>query len=53
MPRMRHPDSNQTIDVAPAAVAMYESQRWYVVKATKKSAQKKPTNSADTATTKE
>lgn len=36
MPRMTHPDSSKILDVAPAQVAMYESQGWTQV-ASKKS----------------
>lgn len=52
MTKMRHPQSNKTIDVAPAQVPMYESQGWQVKAASKKpSAQ--TTNKAPAADTKE
>lgn len=51
MPKMRHPQSKQTIDVAPAQVAMYESQGWRKVAAKKTSA--RTSTPANTATTKE
>jgi hypothetical protein len=50
MPKMRHPQSTRTIDVAPAQVAMYESQGWRTVTAPKKKA---ASDQATTATTKE
>lgn len=56
MPKMRHPNSSHTIEVAPAQVANYESQGWRKVSAPKKSAPAKRTRAttpADTATTKE
>lgn len=57
MPRMRHPNSNQTIEVAPAQVPNYESQGWRKVSAPKKTAapsrRTRATTPADTATTKE
>jgi hypothetical protein len=52
MPKMRHPQSKQTIDVAPAQVAMYESQGWRKVAAAKKTSARTSTP-ANTATTKE
>ena len=50
MPKMSHPKSRHRIDVAPAQVAMYESQGWRTVTSPKKKA---ATNPATTATTKE
>lgn len=52
MPKMSHPQSKKTIDVAPAQVPMYESQGWQV-KATTKKTSAHPTTPAPTATTKE
>lgn len=52
MPKMRHPQSSKTIDVAPAQVAMYESQGWQTV-APKKKTSAQETNPATDATTKE
>jgi hypothetical protein len=48
MPKMRHPNSSQTIEVSPDRVGSYESQGWRRV-----AAPKKRTTTADTATTKE
>jgi hypothetical protein len=43
---MKHPDSSQVIDVAPAQVPLYESQGWRKQPSTKKAAAKKATKSA-------
>lgn len=53
MPKMKHPQSKQTIDVAPAQVPMYESQGWQVKAAPKKSSARPASTPAKTATTKE
>lgn len=50
MPKMKHPRSTQTLDVAPSQVPMYESQGWYTV-APAKRAQKKTTMTTSTRTT--
>lgn len=56
MPKMKHPASRKTIDVAPAQVPMYESQGWRTAPSPQKRAkadQNRATNQADAATTKE
>lgn len=53
MPKMRHPQSNKAIDVAPDQVPMYESQGWQVKAAANKSSARPASTPANTATTKE
>ena len=51
MPKMKHPDSSQVIEVSPAQVQLYVSQGWK--KHTPKSSAAKSTPTATDATKKE
>jgi hypothetical protein len=53
MPKMKHKSGGRAIEVAPAAVAMYESQGWEVQPSTPKKSSAQTTTQAPVATEKE